>query len=469
MATAFAFVLSFILVPGAIFVSRRLKMLSQFSGHRFIQEPVPLLGGVAIYLTFVAVVLSFRVEFGVKLVAASLPIFIMGLLDDSRELKAKPKFLLQMIPIFAWCWIHSGGGLIFEQIGMPTWLAIPLSVFWVTAITNGMNLIDGMDGAAGGTAFIVALMLSVFSSGTLLAEINLVIAVSVLSFLFFNLPKAKIYLGNNGSYTLGFLLSASSVVLTLPQAHPGAVAVPLMILAFPQVDTLLAMTRRLRRGQSLVKGDHEHIHHKLQNIGLNVVQSLAVIFFVNAYAAIGAYAMWQVRGVNNRIILLVTTVGLLNILAGIYFTESRMLEAVTRMVRLSLRSWLLRGRDFAFDTRDFSALVVDLERVYPHLQPLIPERWASFIVDLTAAFEKHFKDAHFTDLGPDRVGVVLNRRRSLEMFGPFFVSYEELLRTYNIPRQTEHTLPLGLLYYSSSHGAEQFLRFVREREQALAA
>lgn len=469
MATAFAFVLSFILVPGAIFVSRRMKLLSQFSGHRFIQEPVPLLGGVAIYFTFALVVVSFRVEFGLKLVAASLPIFVMGLLDDSRELKAKPKFALQMIPIFFWCWIHSGGGLIFEQIGMPTWLALPVAVFWVTAITNGMNLIDGMDGAAGGTAFVVALMLGVFSSGTLLAEINLVIAVSVLSFLFFNLPRAKIYLGNNGSYTLGFLLSASSVVLTLPSAHPGAVAVPLMLLAFPQVDTLLAMTRRLRRGQSLVKGDHEHIHHKLQNVGLTVVQSLGVIFFVNAYAAIASYALWQVRGFSNRIILFVAAMGLIHILIGIYFAESRMLEAVTRMVRLSLRSWLQRSRDFAFDTRDFSSLVIDLSKVYPHLQPLVPERWASFVVDLTVAFEKHFTDAHFTDLGPDQVAIVLNRRRSLEMFGPFFVSYEELLKTYNIPRQTEHTLPLGLLYYSSSHGPEQFLRLLKAREQALAA
>ena len=469
MAGAFAFVLSFIFVPGTIYLSRRLKMMSRFSGHRFTPESIPLLGGAAIYATFLIVVVSFGVNLGWQLAVASFPIFLMGLLDDSKELGAKPKFLMQLIPIIWWSWLHSGGPLIFEQVGMPTWLAIPVTVFWITAITNGINLIDGMDGACAGTCFIAALMLGVFSAGTVLADINIVVSVSILGFLFFNLPKARIYLGNNGSYTLGFLIAAMSVVLRLPPGNPGAIAVPFMLLAFPQIDTLMAMVRRLRRKKSLLSGDHEHIHHKLQNVGLSVVQSLGVIFFVNGYAAVASYSMWRVSGIDNRIILLVTTLGLLNILFVIYFIERRLLETMKKMVRLTVQSWLSRSRDFMFDVRDFSAIVVDLDQVYPHLQPLVPERWAGFVLELTDALHDAFGDSHFADLGADRIVIILRRRASLETFGPFFLQYEELLKRFNIPAQPRQSMPLGLDYYSTSHGSDQFVRLLRAREEALSA
>ncbi|MEQ1876989.1 MAG: MraY family glycosyltransferase, partial [Bdellovibrionia bacterium] len=385
------------------------------------------------------------------------------------DLGAKPKFLLMMIPIIWWSWAHSGGPLIFEQVGMPTWLAIPLTVFWITAITNGVNLIDGMDGACAGTCFIVALMLSVFSAGTVLAEINIVIAVSILSFLFFNLPSAKIYLGNNGSYTLGFVLAAMSVIIKLPAGNPGAIAVPFMLLAFPQIDTLMAMARRLKRRQSLLQGDHEHIHHKLQNVGFSVIQSLIIIFFVNGYAAVASYSMWRITGVDNRIILLVTTLGLLNILFVVYFLERKMLEAMKSMVRLTVQAWLQRSRDFMFDVRDFSAIVVDLDKVYPHLQPLIPERWAAFALDVTDSLNENFGESHFADLGDDRIVVILGRRASLEAFGPFFLGYEQILKKYNIPGRPGQAMPLGLAYYSSSHRSDMFVQMLKARETALSA
>lgn len=469
MVAVFAFVLSFLLVPGTIYLSRRLKLTSRFSAHRFIQEPIPLLGGVAIYLTFLTVVLSYQVSLGLQLVVASFPIFLMGLLDDFRDLSARPKFVMMMIPIVWWAWAHSGGPLIFEQVGMPTWLAIPLTVFWIAAITNGVNLIDGMDGACAGTCFVVALMLSVFSAGTVLAEINIVIAVSILSFLFFNLPNAKIYLGNNGSYTLGFVLAAMSVVLKLPPGNPGAIAVPFMLLAFPQIDTLTAMARRIKRNKPLLTGDREHIHHKLQNIGFNVVQSLGVIFFVNGYAAVASYSMWRVNGIDNRIILLVATLGLLNILFVVYFLEKKMLDAMKSMVRLTLKSWLQRSQDFMFDIRDFSALVIDLDQVYPNLQPLVPERWASFVIDLTESVAAAFGDSRFADLGEDRFVVILDRRASLESFGPFFISYEELLKKYGIPGRPGQVMPLGLSYFSSSHHSEKFVRLLKSRETVMSA
>jgi UDP-GlcNAc:undecaprenyl-phosphate/decaprenyl-phosphate GlcNAc-1-phosphate transferase len=470
MATFAAFLLSFILVPATIYLSRKLNLVSRFSDHRVVKDPTPLLGGAAVFITFAVITLIFNVQFGGPLVMASLPIFILGILDDFRDLKAKPKFFLQLVPIIWWAVHFSGGQLIFEQAGMPTWAAIPVTIFWITAITNGVNLIDGMDGVCAGTAFFVALMLSVLSAGTPAAELMLVIAVAILGFLFFNLPKAKIYLGNNGSYTIGFILAAMSVILTLPSYNPGAVAVPLMLLAFPQVDTLLAMVRRLKRGKSLFQGDHEHIHHKLLNIGLSPVTALIVIFFVNAYAATAAFVLWKINGPENRLTLILSTFGLIHILFGIYYLENRLYKSHKRLARSLWLGWLQKGSDFLFDAQNFSAIVINLDHVYPNLQPLDTKHWESFTIEMIELLEHHFeKESQFSDLGDDQVVAIVQRRTPPEGFGKFFLAYEDLLKKFNIPSQHSQQLPLGLGYFSSSHRSDGFIKLIRARDEQVRA
>jgi len=212
-------------------------------------------------------------------------IHLLGLVDDFRNIPARYKLLGQIL---------AAGLLVYGGAKLPGFsvfgLVIPfgpfsfvLSVFWLISLSNAVNLIDGIDGLAGGTSFISALAFALlhFLMGNRLGLLfSLSLAGALLGFLVFNKPKAKIFMGDSGSLFLGFLLG-SLYFVGIPMDSPlslGGIGVTLTILIIPVIDMVAAILRRLRKGLPIFAPDREHLHHKLLDFGFSVPQILFRIY-----------------------------------------------------------------------------------------------------------------------------------------------------------------------------------------------
>ncbi len=254
---------------------------------------IPRLGGIPIMMVVMAstvAVLVLRPDVvgeWTPIVVCSLLIFLLGLWDDLRPLPAKVKFIGQILIALA----GYSMGLGIDKMTYPggnfttdlnAW-SLPVTLFWLIAIPNIINLIDGFDGLAGGLGLFMAVTLGVvaFSTEQLpVAWFCFSLAGVLIAFLMFNFPPAKIFLGDGGAYLIGFCIAA----LSLNSSNKGSVAAVLFVtvvaLGLPILDTLLAMIRRTFRGYPLFHADDEHIHHRLQNLGLSKRRILLTIYGV---------------------------------------------------------------------------------------------------------------------------------------------------------------------------------------------
>lgn len=247
---------------------------------------------------------------GWALVAATLGLHILGLIDDRRPLGPGIK-LATMIGAAALLAIFTDTRLLElldARVG-GSWLSVIITVIWFVAITNAFNFIDNMDGLSAGVAAIAAACLLATSllAGQLFVPIVLVLIVgATLGFLVFNFPPARIFMGDGGSLTIGFLLAFATVRVTyLPQSGgeaaafaPHAVFTPLIILAIPLYDLVSVVFIRLRQGRSPFVGDLGHFSHRLVRRGLSKRNAVLVIYGCTLATALGGVAMptlepWQ--------------------------------------------------------------------------------------------------------------------------------------------------------------------------------
>ncbi len=256
-------------------------------GNRKLQPvPIPSLGGVAVFFGIGVGTVSGAVggtwlrdlpaeellHFG----AAALIVFVLGVLDDLYDVSIFKKLLLEILA--AWMVVRIGwqiGDVLLPIVGQVDLgrLAPLISLVWIVGVTNAINLLDGVDGLAGGTVAIIAVSLMLFtlqqgSLGTVI--VTSAIAGACLGFLRYNWTPAKIYLGDSGSLTLGFLLASCSLHFSIKAPTTVAILVPILALGLPVIDTLLVMADRFlgRTGDSfhdrfvgMFKADRQHLHH----------------------------------------------------------------------------------------------------------------------------------------------------------------------------------------------------------------
>jgi UDP-GlcNAc:undecaprenyl-phosphate/decaprenyl-phosphate GlcNAc-1-phosphate transferase len=260
-------------------------------------------------------------------------ILALGIYDDTRGLAAPAKIAGQVLA--GGVLILSGVQLVyfwFPGLGVLSLspdLAVPLTLLWVLAMVNAVNLIDGLDGLAGGVVaiaagafFVYAIRSPDFVSPSPAALLSVVAVGATIGFLPYNFNPARIFMGDSGSMLLGLVLAAatiSGVGRTTVPANPDfaafaiPVVIPLLVLAVPFTDVLLAVIRRLRRGRPIFRPDKEHIHHRLLQIGHSHRSAVLLMYLWSALVAGSTLAITFVR---SRTLALGVVAALIAILVG---------------------------------------------------------------------------------------------------------------------------------------------------------
>lgn len=264
-------------------------------GRSIHKEPTPLLGGIAIYLSIVmigAVLLLWkglpwlRIE-PMKLLGLFLGatfLLLVGIIDDILALRVRWKLLGQMIAAF----IPALFGYTIQAVHIPLvgglhlgTLGPLLFVVWVLAITNAVNLTDGLDGLASTVGFFAAVgngIIALTLGNFFIAFFSFMLAGCMLGFLFHNFPPAKIFLGDTGSMLIGFLLAVTVIESnTQKRSTTLLVLAPLLLLGFSLLDVLLSVVRRFLRGKPIFSSDLGHIHHRLMSRFRNPRRVLFVV------------------------------------------------------------------------------------------------------------------------------------------------------------------------------------------------
>ncbi len=254
-------------------------------------QPIPRLGGIAIYVSLLIAVAIALFKFlkptpemkGI-LLGGSIMLAI-GIADDIKELSPKIKLMGQL---FASATLLVFG-LQIEFIGNPFGkelivlgpLAIPVTLFWMLTLINTINFMDGLDGLAAGVSFIAAITLffCALQTGEItVAFLTMAIAGSAMGFLTHNFNPASIFMGDSGSMFLGFMLGAITLQGVMKSVVVVSLLVPLMILGVPISDAAFTIVRRLRHNKSLIQADKGHIHHQLLNRGFTHRQTVVIIY-----------------------------------------------------------------------------------------------------------------------------------------------------------------------------------------------
>lgn len=300
-----AFLLSFLIT---YFITPFVKKLAFKVGavdipkdeRRVHKQPIPRLGGLAIFIGFLISYLAFSnfSNLSMGLLAGSLVIVIVGIIDDIRPLDAKIKLVFQILA--AVIVIYSGvkiqaitNPFTQERITSLDFYGIStiITILWIVGVTNAINFIDGLDGLAAGVSSIAAVFLmfiGLINGRTTEVLLTAILAGSTLGFLPFNFNPAKIFMGDTGSTFLGFALAVISIQGTLKSYAAIAILVPLLVLGLPIFDTAFAILRRIIKGRPIMEADRGHLHHRLIDAGYSQKQSVLMLYTISVLLGISA-------------------------------------------------------------------------------------------------------------------------------------------------------------------------------------
>jgi UDP-GlcNAc:undecaprenyl-phosphate GlcNAc-1-phosphate transferase len=315
------------------------------SSRRIHTGLIPRLGGVAIVIAFYLPVCglllfdnliaqAFKADRGLVLglLAGGLAITLLGVYDDLRGANAWKKFGVQFLVAGFMYFVGFRIQIVSTPFGGELslgWLGLPLTLLWIVGVVNAMNLIDGLDGLAGGVAFfavLTAFAVSFQRGETLLIVFTAALAGAILGFLFYNFNPATIFMGDTGSMFLGFVLAVTSIKASQKSATTVAILVPIVALGLPIMDTALAMTRRIVRGQSPFTADKDHIHHRLLKHGLSQRAATLVLYGVSIVLGLTAFAIAFARGRETGILLAVIGVATLVFVRWLGYGVTRMAD-----------------------------------------------------------------------------------------------------------------------------------------------
>ena len=294
------FLASLILVPIVKKIAIHINAMDEPNERKIHKVPMPRLGGLAIFLAF----LLGYILYGdvstqmLSILIGGFLLILVGIVDDINPVKARYKLIAQTI---ASTIVVLYGELYFTNVTLlgfniyfnEFWGSLT-SIIFIVAITNAINLIDGLDGLAAGISSIYFLTIAIIAFilnriGGLDVIISLIMLGSTLGFLFHNFPPAKIFMGDTGSLFLGFMISIIAL-LGYKVTTFTSLIVPIIILAIPIFDTVFAILRRLLKGQNIGVADKEHFHHQLLKMKYSPTKSILIIYAIDiAFAAVSIF------------------------------------------------------------------------------------------------------------------------------------------------------------------------------------
>jgi len=307
-----AFVISFLTTP---LLRNYARMRGWLDVPRLTRKihvvPVPRVGGLAIALAFyIPILINFGLDNDISrawlqnppvvfgLLIGSLFMLGLGFYDDLNPLSARAKFLVQGLVVAALMFLGLEIDKIANPLGGPPfqlgWLSYPVTMLWIVGVVNAINLIDGLDGLATGASLISVLTLfaiSLIYPNPITALTCISLAGALLGFLPYNFNPASIFMGDSGSLFIGFILGTTSILGSTKSSTAVAIAIPILALGLPIMDTSLAILRRMLRKRSLFKGDKDHIHHRLLDLGFSHKQVVLTLYGVCIAFSLVAFSM----------------------------------------------------------------------------------------------------------------------------------------------------------------------------------
>lgn len=407
--------------PVYILMARRLGWVDRPWGRKRHERATVTMGGLVIFGVvfagaFVAMSLDNRVGEMLRepdnarsifaLLACTLCMILLGVIDDRHAIRPRIKLLVQTVVALA----AVSFGFHIKAVTMPFLDSLPLppitgyalSLIWIVGITNAVNLTDGLDGLAAGICFLAAAvnaLVAIWLGNYYMSVMMILLAGALLGFLRYNFHPARVFLGDTGSLALGMFLALASLQ-SAQKAHTALlILVPLFALGYPIFDTLLAVARRMVRGQPLFTSDRDHIHHRLLDRSRSPSSAAIQIYVVSLLLSVGCVLA---AAANHLVVgLAIAGVALLAVFAtrvlgylewGGWVSrwsgreETKILHAAAQLARLKIRSardqlQLLLG--FAIAAREIGCARVELhrgEQIIAWDEPPPP-------VDIAAGFE----------------------------------------------------------------------------------
>lgn len=316
-----ALVSTAVFVPLAKRIALRCKAIDYPSSRRINTRPVPRLGGIAMFagLVVALAVLLVGIRFwgwqspftphpnlSVNYVGVAVGVAVMfavGVADDVKDLRPKLKLAGQIVSA---C-IVAGSGLLLSSIYNPFggsfiefgWLSYPITVFYLVAFANIINLIDGLDGLAAGIAAITGITIFSFAVLTNRPDatfLSVAIVGVCIGFLLYNFHPASIFMGDSGSLLLGFSLGVVSLFAVARSALFVSLLVPILAAGVPIIDTALAIMRRKRSHRPIDEADKGHIHHQLMKAGFSHQATVMIMWGWTAILALCAVLITEIHG-----------------------------------------------------------------------------------------------------------------------------------------------------------------------------
>jgi UDP-GlcNAc:undecaprenyl-phosphate GlcNAc-1-phosphate transferase len=312
VACLVSLVLSVLVTPLVRRFALRIGAVSTPGGRHVHGRTIPRLGGIGLAFAWAVPVVGLALRdptvtkaLGgwsqvVTVVGGGAAICTVGALDDVRGLRSLYKLAAQVaVAVFAFAC-----GFQIQAIELPLLgtlqmgaFALPVTVIWIVGVTNAVNLIDGLDGLAAGVTFFAALTSFVIASisGSVFVALTMAALMGALvGFLFFNFNPARIFMGDSGSYFLGFVLATTALAgggLQQKASTAVSLLVPVLALGVPIFDTLFSMFRRLLERRPIFSADRGHVHHRLLDLGLTHRRAVMLLYGVSSLLAAGAIAV----------------------------------------------------------------------------------------------------------------------------------------------------------------------------------
>ncbi|NRD76685.1 undecaprenyl/decaprenyl-phosphate alpha-N-acetylglucosaminyl 1-phosphate transferase [Bacillus sp. BRMEA1] len=339
------FVLSILITPLIKKLAFTIGATDRPNQRKVHQKIMPRLGGLAIYLSFIAGIVLLRPEIqsaGAIILGCSI-IVVTGICDDIFELPAKIKLLGQLIAAVTVVFV---GDLQVVFINLPFggqlefgFLSIPLTIIWIVGITNAINLIDGLDGLAAGVSSIALITISgmaMIQGNFFVVAAGLILLASTLGFLIYNFHPASIFMGDTGALFLGFMISVLSL-LGFKNVTFISFIIPVIILGVPISDTFFAILRRIIHKKPLSAPDKSHLHHCMLRMGFSHRQTVLLIYAMAAFFGLVAVIYSQAR-LGGALFLITVVVVIIEIIAekiGLVGREYRPLLNIMQTLRES--------------------------------------------------------------------------------------------------------------------------------------